>query len=385
MTAGTFRTGMKVYDNDWFLRFDLDYDDAARLLRDWGVTFILAQSRYLPMPDTAIKSEVPEHLKDRYAAYDDRLFREALQRAGIQYVATCLVGLDPEAIAADPGLVPVDANGHAEEKIDWYQGIPPDRTVHIDGKVALVERAVQELRPDGVHLGFMRWPGFWELWLPDVSRADFPDYDYSRGTLNRFAEQTGVEVPVVPARDAAQWIARSARGAWIDWKCATVARVIGRFRDAVKAIVPDAGVVLNTLPFRRNDFDRAMSEVFGQRLEDLAPVVDVFELMCYHQILRRPSSWIADVAREAKERAADRIAVCTVQAEALYLEGMHAGRGRAASIDPPAFRDVVKTVAQSPADGILFFTFTDFLVQVLERDDHTRVDVIKMFRDMQER
>ena len=50
MTAGTFRTGMKVYDNDWFLRFDLDYDDAARLLADWGVTFILAQSRYLPMP-----------------------------------------------------------------------------------------------------------------------------------------------------------------------------------------------------------------------------------------------------------------------------------------------------------------------------------------------
>ena len=172
---------MKVYDNDWFLRFELDYDDAARLLADWGVTFILAQSRYLPMPDTAIKSEVPEHLKDRYAAYDDRLFREALRREGIQYVATCLVGLDPEAIAADPGLVPVDAEGRAEEKIDWYQGIPPDRTTHIDGKVALVERAAQELRPDGVHLGFMRWPGFWELWLPDVSRADFPDYDYSPG------------------------------------------------------------------------------------------------------------------------------------------------------------------------------------------------------------
>ena len=235
MTAGTFRTGMKVYDNDWFLRFDLDYDDAARLLGDWGVTFVLAQSRYLPMPDTAIKSEVPERLKDRYAAYDDRLFREALRRVRIQYVATCLVGLDPEAVAADPNLVPVDANGRAGEKIDWYQGIPPDRTAHIDRKIALVERAAQELRPDGVHLCFMRWPGFWETWLPDTSRADFPDYDHSRGTLNRFAEQTGVEVPETSPREAAQWIVRNARAAWIDWKCATVAGVIGRFRDAVRA------------------------------------------------------------------------------------------------------------------------------------------------------
>ena len=382
MTTGTFTTGMKVYDNDWFLRFDLDYDDAARLLGDWGVTFNLAQSRYLPMPDTAIKSEVPEHLKDRYAAYDDRLFREALERVGIQYVATCLVGFHPEAVATDPTLVPVDAEGRAGEKIDWYQGIPPDRSTHIDRKVALVERAAQELRPDGVHLGFMRWPGFWETWLPDMSRADFPDYDYSRVTLNRFAGQTGVEVPEASPREAAEWIARNARAAWIDWKCSTVARVIGRFRDAVKAIVPDAGVVLNTLPFRENDFDRAMAEVFGQRLEDLAPVVDVFELMTYNQILRRPASWIADVAREAKAHA-DRTAVCMVQAQALYLDGMHAGRSRVTSIDPPAFREVVSTVAQSPADGILFFTFTDFLVQVLERDEHSRVDAIKMFRDMQ--
>ena len=190
-------------------------------------------------------------------------------------------------------------------------------------------------------------------------------------------------MPEASPREAAEWIARNARAAWIDWKCSTVARDIGRFRDAVKAIVPHAGVVLNTLPFRESDFDRAMAEVFGQRLEDLAPVVDVFELMTYHQILRRPASWIADVAREAKARA-DRTAVCTVQAQALYLDGMHAGRGRVTSIDSPAFREVVTTVARSPADGILFFTFTDFLVQVLERDEHSRVDAIKMFRDTRE-
>ena len=29
--------GMKVYDNDWYLKYDLSYAAAAELLSDWGV------------------------------------------------------------------------------------------------------------------------------------------------------------------------------------------------------------------------------------------------------------------------------------------------------------------------------------------------------------
>jgi len=60
-----YALGMKIYDNDWYLRFALSYDDAAKLLRDWGVTFVIAQCRFMPMPDSAVKSEVPPDLAER--------------------------------------------------------------------------------------------------------------------------------------------------------------------------------------------------------------------------------------------------------------------------------------------------------------------------------
>ena len=52
---------MKVYDNDWFLKYHFSYSEVAKILKDWGVNLILTQSKYIPMPDTAVKSEISNH------------------------------------------------------------------------------------------------------------------------------------------------------------------------------------------------------------------------------------------------------------------------------------------------------------------------------------
>ena len=81
----SFDVGMKIYDNDWFLKYGLSYQDAARCLCDWGVTFVMPQNKHLPMPDSAVESEVNPALQARYASLDDRKFRDALGEAGIAY------------------------------------------------------------------------------------------------------------------------------------------------------------------------------------------------------------------------------------------------------------------------------------------------------------
>ncbi len=254
-----YALGMKIYDNDWYLRFALSYDDAAKLLRDWGVTFVIAQCRFMPMPDSAVKSEVPPDLAERYTSYDDRKFRDALGRSGILYVPSCIMFFDPAALAADPSLAAIDAAGKRMERIDWYVGIPPTRRTHVSAKLRAIETAVRALEPDAIHLGFMRWPGFWELWMPHHRRENFPEYSYDHETLQRFQAETGILLSTLDPPAAASLIAERANQIWVDWKCRVVVDVIREVREAARRVRPDIQIVLNTVPFGRFDFDNAFA------------------------------------------------------------------------------------------------------------------------------
>lgn len=372
--------GMKIYDNIWYTRFRLEPEEAADILAGMGVTYVMAQSRLLPMQDTAIESEIPPEEAERFATLDDRAFRDALADRGISYFATLNIGFDPAFIAEHQDLLPTDQFGKTEDKTDWYIALPPDRQANIDHKIGLLEPAMRALQPDGVHLGFIRWPGLWEIWLPDVDRAEMPDYCYGPESLSRFCQEAGVDVPINDPAAAASLIADNHRAAWRDWKCDATTRAVARIRGAITAIKPDVQIAINTLPFFQSDFDDAVDEVFGQSVSGLADVSDVFEVMAYHQILRRDAAWPGQIGADVKRRSGGATTVCTVQGSALYLDGMHAGRGRAEEIDTEEFIRSVDGVEASDADGLCVFTFTDFLNMRTTDDGKRRIDRLKSFR-----
>jgi hypothetical protein len=374
--GGGFQVGMKVYDADWFLKYGLSYREAAQTLRDWGVTFVLAQSKLLSMPDSAVKSQVRTEMADHYAAFDDRHFRHALAGEGIEYWATACTFFDPEALSSDPTLRPIGSDGRPMKQIDWYVGISPSMERFVARQTASIERAVRALEPDGIFLSFTRWPGFWELWMPDHTRHDFPEYSYDPHTLNRFALETGVDLPTYEPVTAASWIEANVRGPWTDWKCQVIVDVIRQIREASRAIKPDVQIMLNTLPFGSSDFDGAREKVFGQRIETLAGVVDLFEVMTYHQILRRPASWIPQTAQEVKDRSGCKT-VCTLQAKPLYLDGIYAQDRRSPTLDAEEFAQAVNMVDNSRVDGVVVFVWSDLLQEALEEKDTRRVDALR--------
>jgi hypothetical protein len=134
--------------------------------------------------------------------------------------------------------------------------------------------------------------------------------------------------------------------------------------------------MLNTLPFGAEDFDGAQEKVFGQHIEALANVVDVFEVMTYHQILKRPTSWLPKIGEQVKSRS-ERKTVCTLQARPLYLNGIYAKDNRSPRLDVEEFAEAVRAVEDSSLDGIVVFVWSDLLEEVLKQDDTRRVDVIR--------
>lgn len=369
--------GMKIYSLDWFLKYKLEYAEAAELLANQGVDLVISQNRYLPMADTAVKSEVMAKEQDRFLAYDDRHFVGALQARGLQYFAACNLFFDPLTLARHPDALAVDAAGRVAEALDWYVAICPTHEGYFADKLRQLEDAVRILRPDGVFLGFTRFPGFWELWLPDTARTDWPEYCFCPRCVRLFAAAKHVTIPERSAAHPAEWICAHAYADYVDWKTDVVQAKVRQIRDVLKAIYPPVRIMLNTVPFGPQDFDRSGREVFAQDWRRLKEVVDVFEVMGYHQILGREVSWIGLIAREVKE-AVQKPVLVTVQAKPLYLDGMHAGRGRKETLALEEFVQALDAVRSAGADGVIVFTWSDFLQQALVHKDRRYIDAIRL-------
>lgn len=373
------RVGMKIYDNVWYLRFGLEPEEAADILHDMGVTYVLAQSKLLPMQDTAIESEVSAVERARFQTLNDRAFRDALGARGIAYYASILFGFDPRLLAKHPEMLPIDQHGKPEEKVDWYIGIPADREINIQDKLALLRPAVEQLQPDGVHLGFIRWPGFWEIWLDDVKRSAMPDFCYGPETLERFSGDSGIDLPIHDAVKSAAMLRNKHNSTWTRWKCNEVVKTVSRVKMELKKLKPDLKIAINTLPFFESDFSNVGEEVFGQSPAMLGEVAEVFEVMAYHQILRRDARWPGRIGTDIKRRSGQ-TTVCTIQGNPLYLEGMHANRGRSNLLSTDEFMLLVDSVESSEADGVCVFTFTDFLGYRETADGRRRIERLKQFR-----
>ncbi len=153
--------------------------------------------------------------------------------------------------------------------------------------------------------------------------------------------------------------------------------VIKQVKDRCAAIKGDIKTALNTVPFGKKDYENAEEEVYGQSPEKLADVIDLFEVMAYHQILKRPVEWIPRIGQEIKSRS-NQTTVCTLQGEALYNEGMHASYGRKADIEIAEFERAVEAVVAEPAvDGLVLFTWADLLKQVYVDKDTRKVDILR--------
>lgn len=374
--VGRFLGGMKVYSLDWFLRYRLDHVEAANLLANQGIDLVIAQNRYLPMADTAVKSEVTPEEKARFELYDDRRFVEALQARGLRYFAAANLFFDPLTLARFPDARAVDAAGQKAEAVDWYIAICPTHEGYFRAKRQQLEEAVQALRPDGVFLGFTRFPGFWELWLPDTDRHDWPEYCFCPRCVRLFATAKGVTIPENDAECPGEWIRAHAYPEYVDWKTNVIRSRVNEIRATLTAIHSPLQIMLNTVPFGPVAFGGAGREVFAQDWTTLRDVVDLFEVMGYHQILGRDVSWIGQIAREVKGVVQKPVLV-TVQAKPLYVDGMHAGRGRKKSLPFEEFVQSLEAVRSSGADGVIVFTWSDFLRQSLVEKDLRYIDAIR--------
>ncbi|MDE2398209.1 MAG: hypothetical protein KGM91_22465 [Burkholderiales bacterium] len=365
--------GVKAYGWDWSTRHGLSMHQAAARMAAQGIDWALVQNLVDPLPASAVDQAPPQ------GVYDDRDWVSALQDQGLRVYQSSAVFFSPEDFARDPDLRPVDQFGQVFEPFGWYHGLCPTHPRHLEHKAERLAQAIGQTRPDGVFLSFIRFPGFWEMWLPSMRRSRIREYCFCERCMTRFFAATSIDPPAggLPAWRLA--LCGELRARWTDWKCGWIAAVVQRLRAAVLEARPGLDLVLNGFGLGRDDLGNAVEEVLGQRLGALEASVDHFDLMFYHQILKRESApWIARRIAQARSETGRNLLAC-LQVRAEYLEPLYVRGRRRLRIGDREWEGALRAVASAGADGVLAYSWRDLLAD--EATGGSRVRELQRYRD----
>ncbi len=195
---------------------------------------------------------------------------------------------------------------------------------------------------DGVWLDFIRYPGRWEQTHPEL-----PDSCYCPRCLAKFQADSGVriggEAATVTAK--AKWIRENARLPWTAWKKEQIVSFAREAKQLLGQAAGDRRIVLGAfvVPWRKSDFNGALSFTLAQDAKLLAPFIDVFSPMAYHRMVGRPVPWVGKITDYYAEMTG-RTLWPIIQAEKVGGE---------------EFGEAVRSVSQSAAAGVLVYTFKE--------------------------
>jgi hypothetical protein len=273
---------------------------------------------------------------------DEKLIMEEVT-AGREVFLTLNVFGGSEAWKIFPDARPVKADGTFLKAS--LGGICPThegwRQERLDLLSSWLEKFSGESAISGVWLDFIRYPGRWEQEAPDI-----PDTCYCDRCLLKFQTGTGIHIAKKATNTAAKakWIQENAALQWMEWKKEQIASFV---RDARKRIEQHSkrkvklGVFL--VPWRKSDFEGALSFRLAQDPKLLASFVNVFSPMVYHRMVDRPVSWVGEITDYVAEMTGREVWPI-IQAE---------------KVGAQEFALVVQTVSRSRASGLLIYTFSE--------------------------
>ncbi len=366
--------GVKNYGFDWYTDYGLNEASAATAIVRHGLDWVVVQNQLDPIPTSAVAQRPPGQ------GYSDRRLRDEMRARGLRTFEATSVFFQPSVYASRPDLRPVDANGFVMEQYGWYVGLCPSSPAYLAERAALIEEVAGELQSDGLFLSFIRFPGFWEMWMPDTPRSSILEYCFCERCLARFQQETGHSLPDGPTKMRSAILQHELRDEWTRWKCGVIAGVIATLKGAMRRAVPDADVLINGLGFSRNDYDNAVAEVLGQDVEALSAVAEHLELMLYDQISRREGpQWVAESTRAARARTSMTV-LASLQTKADYLDPMYASGRRRTTLTAEDHEACLKAVLESPADGIMVYRWLDYLESEV-RGDGRLLSALRSFKD----
>lgn len=228
-----------------------------------------------------------------FGGYQDAALVEAAHAAGLKVYAEfgCFAGKGWwERV---PFSRPVTSEGNLLEPDGWYCGVNPSVPEVRRAQLVALEKLVIDYAIDGVWLDFIRWPCHWEVPHPYMPRTSFDP-----GSLARFSQDTGIDVPLDDPVAASSRLLEQHEVEWTAWRCAQITDWVAEARALLDRARPGLTLGLFGVPWRLSDYDGAILKVIGQDYRALGSYIDVFSPMVYHKMCNFEIDWLAQVTEE---------------------------------------------------------------------------------------
>jgi hypothetical protein len=209
--------------------------------------------------------------------FDSEAF-EACARHGI---AACV---EFKTFRADfdqrPELIPIGKDGEPIRYGRLVQGLCLSQREFLEETETNLFVGVQAYQPAGIWLDYLTYAGWFEVPDPDLQESCFcPD------CINEFCETSGIDA-TTPSQILADYPDQ-----WMRHKCERIARFGAHYAGIIRTHLPGCVIGAYMCPWTPDEFESALTRIFAQDYELLAPSIDVFTPLIYASKSGRTVYW----------------------------------------------------------------------------------------------
>lgn len=212
-----------------------------------------------------------------FHGFDARAF-EACARYGI------MACVEFKTFRADfqsrPELIPTGVDGRPIRYGRLVQGVCLSQQDFLDETEAHLRDGLAEFQPTGIWLDYLTYGGWFEEPDPDLQENCF-----CPACVAEFCQATGLDAET-PTQILAQH-----QAAWTRHKCERVAGYAFHYASLIREALPNAMVGAYMCPWTPTEYDGALSRIFAQDYELMAPAIDIFTPLIYVQKSGRTAAW----------------------------------------------------------------------------------------------
>jgi hypothetical protein len=184
---------------------------------------------------------------------------------------------------ARPDLIPIGVDGQPIRYGDLVQGVCLSKKDFLAEIENHLEEGLRQFQPAGIWLDYLTYGGWFEVPDPDLQESCF-----CSACIADFCDAQAIDA-FTPEQ-----ILSAHASAWQRHKCQRIARFARRYAEIIRSHLPECIIGAYMCPWTPDEFSGALSRIFAQDYDLLAPSVDIFTPLIYAVKSGRNASWGRD-------------------------------------------------------------------------------------------